>query len=174
VSPSSNTFRFGHESSGPAGEWAMEWKLKRNCSLAPRQLFGFYLTLCGLSLGVASFFWWYGARMVMPFAWAEVLAISAAMLVHARHTTDREWIALGRDRLTVEHASGTRLERVEFQPQWVRVEPQMGDGSLVELSGQGRRIVVGRYVRPEFRPQLASELRMAIRRSPQGRLRDVQ
>ncbi len=161
--------RFGHESCGAAGEWSVEWKLKRNCSLAPRQLLGFYTVLCGLSLAVASYFWWViGARMVMPFAWAELLAVGAAMLVYARHAADSESIALRGNRLTVELASGNRVERVEFQPQWVRVEPQAGDGSLVELSGEGRRVVVGRHVRPELRRQLADELRVALRHSTLG------
>jgi uncharacterized membrane protein len=162
-SPSSPVFRFGRESSGASGEWAVEWKLKRNCSMAPRQLLGWYVALCGLSLAVASFLWWQGARMVMPFAWLELVAVGAAMLVYARHAGDNEAIALRGGRLTVEHASGSRLERVEFQSQWVRVEPEEGDGSLVELSGQGRHIAVGRYLRPEMRRQLADELRMALR-----------
>jgi uncharacterized membrane protein len=160
--------RFGHESSGAAGEWSVEWKLKRNCSLAPRQLLGWYSSLCVLSLAVASYFWWIGARMVMSFTGIELLAVGAAMLAYARHATDNESIALSGDRLTVEHATGSRVERVEFEPQWVRVEPQEGDGSLVELSGQGRRIAVGRYVRPELRRQLADELRMALRHSRLG------
>jgi uncharacterized membrane protein len=129
---------------------------------------GWYAALCGLSLAVASFLWWQGARMVMPFAWAELLAVGVAMLAYARHATDNEAIDLRNERLTVEHASGNRLEHVEFQSQWVRVEPQVDDGSLVELSGQGRRIAVGRYVRPELRRQLADELRMALRHSRLG------
>jgi len=161
--------RFGHESSGAAGEWTVEWKLKRNCSLAPHQLLVWYSSLCALSLAVASYFWWLGARMVMPFAWLEILALGVAMLVYARHAADSESIALRGDRLTVEHASGDRVERVEFEPQWVRVEREEGGGSLVELSGQGRRIAVGRYLRPELRRALADELRMALHRSCSGR-----
>jgi uncharacterized membrane protein len=169
--PSSFAFRFGHESGSATGEWMVEWKLKRNCSMAPRQLLGFYVVLCGISFAVAAFWWWHGARLVMPFAAIELLATGAAMLLYARHAADNESIALAPDRLTVEHASGNRVEHVEFQPMWVRVEPESGDGSLVELSGQGRRIAVGRYVRPELRRQLADELRVALRHS---RLRDFQ
>jgi uncharacterized membrane protein len=164
-SPSPPVFRFGHESGGPGGEWAMEWRLKRNCSMAPRQLLGFYSVLCVALLAVASVFWWLGARLVMPFAWIELIGVGIALRVYARHASDNESIALQGNRLTVELASGNRLQRMEFQPQWVRIEPQDGDGSLVELSGQGRRIAVGRYMRPELRPQLANELRMALRRS---------
>jgi len=147
-----------------SGEWLIEWKLKRNCSLAPRQLLGWYVALCVLSLAVASVSWWIGAALVMPFAWLEMLAVGAALVVYARHAADNESIELRGDRLTVQLASGNRVQRVEFQPQWVRVEPEEGDGSLVELSGQGRRVAVGRYVRPELRGQLADELRMALRR----------
>jgi uncharacterized membrane protein len=167
--PSSSAFRFGHESSGAAGGWAVEWKLKRNCSLAPRQLLGFYFALCGISLAVAAFWWWHGAALVMPFAALELLAVGAAMLAYARHAADNESIALRGGRLTVEHVSGNRRVRVEFEPRWVRVEvksvPGAGDGSLVELSGQGRKIAVGRYLRPELRRELANELRMALRHS---------
>jgi uncharacterized membrane protein len=67
-------------------------------------------------------------------------------------------------RLVVERADGRRVERVEFTPAWVRVEPEHGEGSLIELSGQGRRISVGRFVRPELRRELADELRWALRR----------
>ena len=35
--------------------------------------------------------------------------------------------------------------------------------TLIELSGQGRRVNVGRYVRPELRPVLAQEIRRALR-----------
>ena len=156
-------FRFGHELGDATPQWSVRWLLKRNCSMAPRHLLGFYLLLCALSLGVASFFWWQGARMVMPFAWLELLAVGAAMLVYARHATDHENIALRHGLLSVEHCSGNRLQRVDFQPEWVNVEPQTSDRSLIELSGQGQRIAVGRFVRPELRRLLAAELRQALR-----------
>ena len=163
LSPSGPAFRLGHESGDAAGDWRVEWKLGRNCSLAPRQLLVCYSMLCVLSLAVAAFFWWFGAPMVMPFAWIELLAVGAAMLVYARHATDRESIVLGDGRLTVEHVWGGRLERVEFQSPWVRVNGEADAGALVELSGQGRRVWVGRYLRRELRRQLANELRMALR-----------
>jgi len=171
--PQHGAFRFGRET--PAGrpaepgaaepaQWSVEWVLRRNCSLAPRQMLWFYASLCVLSLGIGGMFWLQGAPMVVPFAGLELLAMGAAMLLYARHAADSERIALRGNELTVEHASGSRIERVAFQPAWVRVEPKHGDRSLIELSGQGRRIAVGRFVRPELRSQLAEELRWALRR----------
>jgi uncharacterized membrane protein len=63
----------------------------------------------------------------------------------------------------VELENAGRLERAEFNREWVRVEPSAGDRSLIEVSGQGRRINVGRYLRPELRPALAQEIRRALR-----------
>ncbi len=121
-------------------------------------------SICALSLGIGMFFWMQGLPLVLPFAGTEVVAILIAFVLYARHATDREWIQLRAGCLVVEHASGRHIERVEFAPAWVRVEPEHGDRSLVELSGQGRRISVGRFVRPEARRQLADELRWALRR----------
>lgn len=154
--------RFGAESG--SDEPSVQWLLKRNCSLTPRQMLMFYASVCLVSLGIGVVFWIQGAALVLPFAWLEVLAVGAAWLVYARHATDRESIRLQRGRLTVEQVIGRRVERAEFAPAWVRVEPEHGDGSLIELSGQGQRIAVGRFVRPELRRQLADELRWALRR----------
>jgi uncharacterized membrane protein len=155
----------GRDDAGPS----VEWVLKRNCSLSPRQLLAVYASLCVISLGIATYFWVRGATLVMPFAWAELIAIGVALLVYARHATDGERIALRPGRLTVEWLNGGRIERAEFVPQWVRVEPRHDDRSLIELSGQGRMIAVGRYVRPEQRRALADEFRAALRCWPPGR-----
>ena len=63
----------------------------------------------------------------------------------------------------VELETAGRLERAEFNREWVRVEPKGGDGSLIEVSGQGQSVRVGRHLRPELRPALAREIRMALR-----------
>ena len=162
VTASARALRFGAESG--AGERSVQWLLKRNCSMAPRQMLLFCASLSLLPLAVAFFFWMQGATLVMPFAWLEVAAVGAALLVYSRHATDSERIRLQAGRLTVEHVNGRHVERAEFAPAWVRVEPEHGDRSLIELSGQGQRIAVGRYVRPELRRELADELRWTLRR----------
>lgn len=156
-------WRFGRESDASGSEWSVEWLLKRNCSMAPQQLFALFGALCVLSLTIASYFWLQGATVIMAFAWLELAAVGAALLVYARHAADQENIALRKGRLTVAHTSGNTVETAEFAPEWVSVEPVTGDESLIEVFGQGRRIQVGRFVRPELRRQLANELRLAVR-----------
>ncbi len=141
----------------------IHWFLRRNCSVTPQQLGWLYLSLCLVSLSIGTAFWFQGAKLVLPFAWAEVIAVGVAFAVYARHATDGETIRLAGSQLVVELESGGRTERAEFRREWVRVEPGAGDSSLIELSAHGKKVQVGRYVRPELRPQLARELRLALR-----------
>lgn len=142
---------------------SISWLLRRNCSVTPAQLAWLYASLCVLSLGVATVFWFQGAVLVLPFAWLELAGIGLAFLVYARHATDGERIWLRGRRLVVELETAGRLERSEFDRERVRVEPSVDDRSLVGLSAQGRRVNVGRFVRPELRPVLAQEIRRALR-----------
>lgn len=143
----------------------IDWMLKRNCSITPAQLGRWYGSLCLVSLGIGLWFWSQGARMVLGFAGLELLVVGIAFVVYARHATDGERISLRGAQLVVELEQAGRLQREEFDSRWVRVEPKAGEGSLIELSGQGRKVEVGRYVRPELRPALAREIRTALRAS---------
>jgi uncharacterized membrane protein len=142
---------------------AIHWFLGRNCSVTPAQLGWLYASLCVVTLGIGTFFWFQGALLILPFAWLELAAVGAAFMLYARHAADREHILLSGRRLVVELELAGRTQRAEFNRDWVRVEPAVDDLSLIEVSGQGRRVIVGRYLRPELRPQLAREIRRALR-----------
>ena len=160
--PVVSSFRFA--TAGGVGKGSVQWLLRRNCSMTPSRLVAFYVSLCAWSLAIAGAFWWRGATLVLPFAGAELLAVGIALLVYARHAGDRERVILTPGRLSVECTLGRHTEQVEFAPAWVRVEPAHGDRSLIELSGEGKRIAIGRFVRPEQRRALADELRVGLRR----------
>lgn len=149
--------------SGDSSGADVQWLFKRNCSVTPAQLLALFMSLGVVSLGIATFFWFQGATLVMPFAWLELLAVGAAFMVYARHARDGEKISIEGGQLVVELETAGRLQRAEFNREWVRVEPKDGDGSLIEVSGQGRSVQVGRHVRPELRPALAREIRFALR-----------
>ena len=143
----------------------IDWMLKRNCSVTPTQLGWAYGMLCVVSLGIGAGFWLLGAPFVLGFAWLELIAVGLAFFMYARHASDGEMISLRGSQLVVETESAGRRERAEFNRDWVRVEPRAGDTSLIEVSGQGRTVKVGRYVRPELRPVLAHEIRRALRQA---------
>lgn len=141
----------------------MQWVLRRNCSLTPRQALGAYALLSVVSLLVGLGFWLGGAPVVMFFTALELLALATAVLVYARHATDRETITLDGQELAVEHHHGPARQRTTFRSAWVRVEPRAGQGSLVELSGDGASACVGRYLPASLRAELAQEIRRALR-----------
>lgn len=158
MTQSSTHWRFAHAT--PEG---VHWRLKRNCSVTPRQLLAMFASLCAVSLGIAGFFWSVGAPLVLPFAVVEVVALGVALVIYARHATDAERISVCGERVLVEVETGGRCERVEFFRDWVRIDARLTKDSLIEVTGQGRRVAVGRYVRPDLRPVLANELRQVLR-----------
>lgn len=141
-----------------------DWLMKRNCSLSPRQVGWFYLSIVSLSLVIALFFLWQGAWLVLPFAGLELAGLGAALLVYGRHAADYERITLAEGKLVVETASGTSVTRQEFNPYWVRVE--LGDSAraLVVLRCGRRSVRVGCFLDPHGRQEFAQELVSALRR----------
>jgi len=147
---------------------AVQWLMKRNCAITPRQLGLVFLSLCTLSSIVAGVFYWQGAPYVAAFAGLELLALGAALALFARHAADREQLTLVGRLLLVEQTVAGRTQRADWQADWLRVEPQAGQGSLVQLSGAGRTLHVGRFLRPELRAAFAQELRQELRQARSG------
>lgn len=161
--------RFGREVAlnGERGATrALQWQMRRNCSITPRQMLGAYALLCTISLAVALFFWFTGARVVLAFTGFELMLLGAAMLLFSRHAGDRETLTLVDRALLVERAVGARVERAAFSADWLAVEPAAGQNSLVQLVSRGHTMRVGRFLRPELRGDFARELRRALRRAP--------
>ena len=157
---------FGREvllnAAGPSPR-ALQWQIRRNCSITPHQMLGAYGLLCTVSLAVALSLWLTGAPMVLAFTGFELMLLGAAMLVFARHAGDGETLTLVGRALLVEQAVGPKVQRAAFNADWLTVEPAAGQNSLVELAGQGRTLRVGRFLRPELRADFARELRRALR-----------
>jgi uncharacterized membrane protein len=155
-------WRFGCAFNQPAQSGWL-WDLRRNGPTASRNLVRAYGMLCVVVLALG--FWSQGARLALLLASGELMLVGLALLLMARHAGDREFITLTDREMAVEQRRGPSVERTRFRAEWVRVEPAVGEGSLVELSGEGQRVLIGRHVRPELRFELAQELRTALRLS---------
>jgi len=166
--PAAGAWRFGCALPSEAGDVGVQWVLRRNCSLTPRQLGGFYASVCVVSLGIALGFAWNGAPVVLWFAGIELVLLAVALLFYVRHATDSDMVTLSGQYLTVEQSFGAQRTSARFRTPWVSVEPSQGDGSLIELSGQGQVARIGRFLRPEARADFARELRSALRHSLQS------
>ena len=142
-----------------------EWDLKRNCSIAPRQLAIFYAGMCVTSLLVAAVCTLRGAWLVLLFATLEMLAVGIAFLMYARHATDREHIALQDDCLLVELVQAQEVRQYKLELRSIRILGQASPRELIGLEAQGVRVEVGRFLtewkRREFVRELKQELRHA-------------
>lgn len=142
----------------PAGGWRFE--MRRDGVAAPRRPGGLAGRWYALALLAAAGVWLQGIALAGLLAAALLLGL---LVFAARRAGDHELITLSGRELAVEQHCGSAVARTAFRTEWVRVEPLCDDGSLVELSGEGRSVRVGRHVRPELRVALAQELRRALR-----------
>jgi uncharacterized membrane protein len=143
----------------------LSWHLVRNCAMTPRQLGALYGSLCMVSVLIGTGFWLRGALLVAPFAVLEMFVVGVAFLIYARHATDGERVRLAQGQLEVKIELAGKVTRTVLQRQLVRVQPPVTPSALIELSGQGQSVWLGRHVRPELRAVLARELDSAVRHS---------
>jgi uncharacterized membrane protein len=139
-----------------------EWLLKRNCSIAPRQLGQVFAILCAVSLTVALVFTLRGAWYILVFSVLELSAVGFAFLIYARHATDREYIALVEDCLLVEFVHAGKTSRFRLDLHKIQIEPAGSHRKLVRLESSGIRVDVGRYLTEWKRREFALELRQEI------------
>ena len=154
---------------------ALEWVMRRNCALSPRQLGIWFVAIGSASMLVALGMFLAGAWVVLPFACVEVLGLGTAFVVYARHATDFERVVVQSDGVFVERGStaaggGTTEERCAAAGSWVRVEYGGQRRELVRLVSHQRAVEVGRFVPEHLRPRLALELRSALHGFPSARL----
>ena len=140
-----------------------EWTLKRNCSITPRQLAGFYASLCTVSLLLGGFFTLQGAWYVLIFSLLELSAVGAAFLYYARHACYREYFVLDQDCLMVELIESEKSRQFRFDVRLLRVAPPGQQYGLVRLEAAGTRLEVGRFLTQFRRRQFALELQHALR-----------
>jgi uncharacterized membrane protein len=144
-----------------------EWTHCRNCSLSPRQVARAYALLCCASLAVGIGFLLRGAWMVLAFSLVELSVVGLALLVYARHATDRERIALSDAGLLIEWTHADECRRRTLDPVRTRVVvPDGGPRTLIRLECRGESVEVGRYATPPERSRLARELRQALQGIP--------
>ncbi|KAF4000024.1 DUF2244 domain-containing protein [Glaciimonas immobilis] len=139
-----------------------EWDLKRNCAIAPRQLAHFYAGLCATSFLVAAVWTLRGAWFVMVFAVLEMLAVGIALLVYARHATDRERVIMQDDCLLVELIQAQDIRQYRLALRSIRIVGQSSRRHLIGLESDGVRVDVGRFLTEWRRREFVRELRLAL------------
>ncbi|MCP5367288.1 MAG: DUF2244 domain-containing protein [Hyphomicrobiales bacterium] len=113
----------------------------------------------GLAFAIA------GAWPIIGFLGAEVLLLYGALVWNLRAGSAHEVIDLTADALTVRRVNhwGQRQDWT-FQPYWLRVELEHppGRSSRLTIASHGRRLVIGAFLPPREREDLAERLRGAL------------
>lgn len=150
----------------PADETVMfDALLRPNRSLGARGFLILMLVLGGLSFAAGIAFMAVGAWPVLGFFGLDVLAVYIAFRLNYR--SGRRYEAL---RLTERQLSLLRVDwrgqsqRLDFQPYWLRVEidEPVTPGSQITLASHGRRTVIGSFLSPAERADVAAALRQAL------------
>lgn len=108
-----------------------------------------------------------GAWPVFGFLGLDVLLVWLAFRASYRSGRTRETIRLDRDALRVSRTDPDgRTRSWSFQPSWLRVDldDPVEHGSQIRLSSHGRILVVGSFLAPEERADLARAIREGIAR----------
>ena len=161
---------------GPAGENAdqpaseavlFDAVLLPHRSLSP---FGFTLLMCliaGVSFGAGLTFFLIGAWPVVGFMGIDVLLVYIAFRVSFRRAKAYETVRLTETALTIVRvAPNGRRRSIKLQPYWLRVEFEDHDNQQghLWLTSHGKGIIIGRFLHPEQRRNLARDLRAALER----------
>ena len=145
--------------------------LRPHRSLTP---FGFRVLMgvtALLSLAVGSFFFAIGAWPIPGFLGLDILLLYGAFRASYRAARAYETVRLTDAELDVEKVDAKgRGRNWRFEPYWVRVhmdEPPRLDSELT-LTSHGRQVVLGGFLTPQERLEVAQALRGALFRQRRG------
>lgn len=142
-----------------------KWVFRRNCSLSPKQLLQWYLSLCVITLVIAMGFLLAGFWIVLPFAGLELLLVGVAFVIYARHAADYEMIELQPNQLTLVMADGSKLTQLEWSPQWAKLSYNGKYKAPLLFSYKGQQIKIGKFIAEKDKSALHRELKAALARA---------
>jgi uncharacterized membrane protein len=131
---------------------------------------GFHMLMLGLgllSLAAGIGFVSVGAWPICGFFGLDVALLYLAFRISYRSARQRETLRLADDQFTVERV-GIYGERRQwrFQPFWLRVvlEERPDESNRLSLASHGRSLVIGDFLAPPIRRELAANLRDVLAR----------
>jgi uncharacterized membrane protein len=136
-------------------------------SLSPRGFRILIAIVAAANLIVGIGFYWSGAWPVFGFMGLDVALLYFLFRLNYRHAQEKELLHLTDDALIVRRIRANGEEtKWTLEPYWLRVEmddPPRHD-SLLVLAAREQRLVIGSFLTPEERLEMAQALRAALRR----------
>ncbi len=134
-------------------------------SLSPRGFLMLMGLVCAISFTAGLIFYLAGAWPVVGFLGLDVLLIYVAFRVNYRRADMYETLHMTPRTLTVRRVNHWGEEsRWSFQPAWLQIlmDDPPGHSSQLTLRSHGNSVVIGSFLTPGERLDLASALRSAL------------
>ena len=145
-----------------------QFVIRPNCSLGWRGAKRYLALQSAVVLLAAAPMAWMGGWPVLPFAGAELIALTAAFYWVLLRTHRLEVLTLDGERLLIQRGRRGPEEGSEFPRAWARVVLQEGraelDKSHLFIRAHGRQTEVGAELTNEEKARLAEELTRALGR----------
>jgi uncharacterized membrane protein len=149
----------GGDDAGPI----REWRIRRNCSLTPRQSLSATLVSVALVLAMnAASVIFFRLWFAVPFAMLYASAIVAAFVAYAKHATDGETLRLVPPFVIVEIDDGVRHTVHRMNATRLTVCTDEREHMTVYLCDGWQRIPIGRQLPVSARAELAEQLRRFV------------
>lgn len=154
-----------HEGTGEETPLLLDACLRPNRSLSPRGFIILMSIVCAISFVGGLVFFIAGAWPVVGFLGFDVLLIYLAFRINYRDGRIYETLCMTRQELQVTKVNyHGRARRWSFQPAWLQVhidKPVQHDSALT-LRSHGRSLIVGSFLTPEERAEVANALSDAL------------
>ena len=137
-------------------------------SLSPRGFVILLIAVCLVGFAAGMVFFLAGAWPVVGFLGLDVALIYGAFRINYRRGRMHETLELTQRGLTVRQVDHRgRVASWRFQPTWLQVliDDPPGHHSQLVLRSHGRSLVIGAFLSPAERFDLAKELRDALARA---------
>ncbi len=147
---------------------ALDLVLSPHRSLSPAGFWLLMALVAGVSFGAGLAFFFAGAWPVIGFLGLDVVLFYLAFRFSYRSGRVVETIRLRPSDLVVRRTSARDSVRTwSFQPYWLRVELDEGGAQSGQLAlcSHGRRLVIGDFLAPGERHEVAATLRAALARA---------
>ena len=143
----------------------LELSLRPHRSLTPRGFVVLMSTVGAISFAAGLAFYAAGAWPVIGFLGLDVLLIYLAFRLNYRSGKLTESLRLTQDRLSIKrvHPCG-RQEDWDFQPHWLQVliDLPLRHDSQLTLRSHGKSLVIGAFLPPRERLEVAAALHRAL------------
>ena len=148
------------------GDW--QFVIRPNCSLGWRGAKRYLALQSVVVLLAAAPMAWMGGWLVLPFAGAELAALTAAFYWVLLRSHRIEVVSLQGDRVRIERGRRGPEERTEFPRAWAQVVLRRGgaeyDKAHLAIRAHGRETEVGADLTSDEKARLAEELTRAMGR----------